>query len=86
MPSLEFVQALMEFYKEIGMNRQSQVEYQRLVTKTSKLSIKDRKYVYRPNNIKKEDFQNIGKVSRKFGQSQPYQAFDKTSNQLNGQF
>lgn len=76
----------MEFYKDITRNRNSGIQYKRVVSKASKMSIKDRKYVYRPNNIKKEDFQNIGKVSRKFGQSQPYQAFDKTSNQLNGTF
>lgn len=75
----------MRFYKEIHQAPAEKSEYKmRMMSKASKLSIKSRGYVFPPQKISKEDFQNLGKTSKKFGQSQAYKYSDKASNQING--
>lgn len=81
--SLQFVEALMRFFKEVGQDMEKK-QTLRMQSKHSKLSLKERQYVFPPQKISKEDFQNLGKTSKKFGQSQAYQYSDKTSNQLSG--
>jgi hypothetical protein len=76
---------MMKFYKEVGQPDQEKEELtRRLMSKASKLSMKPHEFVFAPPQISKEDFQNLGKTSKKFGDSQAYQYTDKTSNQLNG--
>ena len=83
--SLEFIEALSSFYKDISKIAVERFESERLTVKTSKLTMKDQEFIYRPPIVNEGDFQNIGKLSKKFGESQAYQYSDKTSNQLNGE-
>jgi hypothetical protein len=77
---------MMRFYKEINEMATEKIENKaRMMSKTSKMSLKSRGYVYAPQKISKQDFQNLGKTSKKFGNSQAYQYSDKASNQLNGE-
>lgn len=73
----------MRFFKEVGQLTEKD-HILRMQSKLSKLSLKERQYIFPPQKISKEDFQNLGKTSKKFGQSQAYQYSDKTSNQLSG--
>ena len=82
---LQFIEAMMRFYKEINEITTEKVETKiRMMSKASKMSINSPKYMYAPQKISKQDFQNLGKTSKKFGHSQAYQYSDKASNQLNG--
>ena len=75
---------MMRFYKEVNLiNDEKQERAIRMMSKASKMSV-NRGFVYNTPSISKTDFHNLGKTSKKFGQSQPYQYSDKTSNQLNG--
>ena len=73
----------MRFYKEVSQATE-QVHAIRMQSKNSKFSLKTRDYMFTPQKISKQDFQNLGKTSKKFGQSQAYKYTDKASNQLNG--
>lgn len=75
----------MRFFREVGQADPDREELnRRLISKASKLSMKRHEYVFAPPEISKTDFQNLGKTSKKFGDSQAYQYSDKASNQLNG--
>jgi hypothetical protein len=78
---------MMRFYKEINEITTEKVENKiRMMSKASKMSLKTPGYMYAPQKISKQDFQNLGKTSKKFGNSQAYQYSDKASNQLNGKY